>query len=200
MIEESEKERFRAQDEEDEIYIYAYGYMCQICGLESFGIMPRYFPAVGDRKDKLEEILVDALCCPVDNLDTINLMVIMGDLSGHDEFVVTAFALSCKGGEYNFLIAQPDEFKEQLRSSAKKKWLWSSLLAGRGPLPLTSSMQHLMDYMDAAELSRNSTSPQETSQHGPNTITQQTQPANTQLQRSACAYPKPFTALDDDDN
>ncbi|CAN6828844.1 unnamed protein product [Brassica oleracea] len=177
--------------------------MCQIRGLESFGIMPRYFPAVGDRKDKLEMILVDAICCPVDNLDTINLMVIMGDLSGHDEFVVTAFALSCKGGEYNFLIAQPDEFKEQLRSSAKKKWLWSSLLAGRGPLPLTSSMQHLMDYMDAAELSRNSTSPQETSQHGPNTITQQTQPANTQLQReavnisnsSACAYPKPLLRL-----
>ncbi|CDY43935.1 BnaC04g21750D [Brassica napus] len=108
--------------------------------------MPRYFPAVGDRKDKLEMILVDAICCPVDNLDTINLMVIMGDLSGHDEFVVTAFALSCKGGEYNVLIAQPDEFKEQLRSSAKKKWLCKLSLQthssnGHLQLSLTTQIQ-----------------------------------------------------------
>ncbi|CAN7056420.1 unnamed protein product [Brassica rapa subsp. trilocularis] len=60
----------------DTVTIYAYGYMSQIRGLESFGIVPRYFPAVGDRKEKLEMILVDALCCAVDNPDTTNLMVI----------------------------------------------------------------------------------------------------------------------------
>ncbi|KAH0928186.1 LOW QUALITY PROTEIN: hypothetical protein HID58_013913, partial [Brassica napus] len=77
----------------DTVTIYAYGYM---------NPWPRYFPAVGDRKEKLEMILVDALCCAVDNPDTTNLM-----------FVVAAFALSRKGGEYNFLVAQPDELKER---------------------------------------------------------------------------------------
>ncbi|KAG2325430.1 hypothetical protein Bca52824_008158 [Brassica carinata] len=126
---------------------------------------------------------------PVDSPDTTNLMVIMGDLSGHNEFILAAQSLSCRGGQYNFLVAQPDEFKEQLLSSAKKKWLWSSLLAGRGPLPLTSSMQALMDYLDAldaAKLTCISTSPQETSQHGPNTVAQQTH--KTQLQRSSSTF------------
>lgn len=134
---------------------------------------------------------MDALCCAIDNLDTTNLMVIMGDLLGHDEFVVAAFALSCRRRQYNFLVAQPDEFKEQLRSSAKKKWLCSSLLTGRGPLPLTSSMQHLMDNigtLNADKLTCNSTSPQETSQNGPNTVCSklslQTHSSNGHLQLS----------------
>ena len=50
-----------------------------------------------------------------------NLMLILGDMSGHGEFIFTTHALSCNEGSYHFLIAQPDGFEEQLRTESKEK-------------------------------------------------------------------------------
>ena len=48
-------------------------------------------------------------------------MLILGDMSGHGEFIFTTHALSCNEGSYHFLIAQPDGFEEQLRTESKEK-------------------------------------------------------------------------------
>lgn len=110
-------------------------------------------------------------------------------MSGHGEFIFTTHALSCNEGSYHFLIAQPDGFEEQLRTESKEKQLWSSISAGRGPLPLAPSMQAFMDRLDVSIANSNkrsiSRSLQETSQHGTNTITQ---PANTQVHQSSSTF------------
>ncbi|CAN6828898.1 unnamed protein product, partial [Brassica oleracea var. botrytis] len=99
--------------------------------------------------------------------DNKNLMLILGDMSGHGEFIFTTHALSCNEGSYHFLIAQPDGFEEQL----------------------PPSMQAFMDRLDVSIANSNkrsiSRSLQETSQHGTNTITQ---PANTQVHQSSSTF------------
>lgn len=70
----------------------------------------------------------------------------MGDLSGHDEFVVAAFALSCKGGEYNFLVAQPDELKERSTATFFSKKEMALVKSISGKRPFAANLKHATPY------------------------------------------------------
>ncbi|AED97924.1 unnamed protein product [Arabidopsis thaliana] len=70
----------------------------------------RHLRPLGDKDARLEKIIVDFLCCAIGNPEIDNLMLIVGDLSGH---------------------TQPQNASQQLLKAVPTKWLWSSLSAAR---------------------------------------------------------------------
>lgn len=79
-------------------------------------------------------ILIDSLYDGISRDRELNLMLILGDISGSREFK-HAFAFLQNRPNLNFLLAQPD-----VSSASKPKfqpvetvWVWSSLCEGQGP-------------------------------------------------------------------
>ncbi|XP_043711015.1 uncharacterized protein LOC122659920 [Telopea speciosissima] len=102
--------------------------------LSSTGIALNHVPAgVKDASDK--KILVDMLFWAVDNPAPANYLLISGDR----DFSNALHQLRMR--RYNILLAQPQNASAPLLAAAKSVWLWTSLLAGRPPLPNGESSQ-----------------------------------------------------------
>ncbi|KAL1197699.1 hypothetical protein V5N11_012354 [Cardamine amara subsp. amara] len=114
--------------------IYAYGDSRK--SLESCDIVHKVYPSGknngGGGDAILEMILVDFLCCLIDNPSTTaNLMLILRDISKHSEIILAANLL--RNLNFNVLLAQPQLDSEELLLWPSTKWLWSSLSAGGQP-------------------------------------------------------------------
>ncbi|KAL9284541.1 putative NYN domain, limkain-b1-type, meiosis regulator and mRNA stability factor 1 [Arabidopsis thaliana] len=89
----------------------------------------RHLRPLGDKDARLERIIVDFLCCAIGNPEIDNLMLIVGDLSGHSEFELAAHLMRCLN--FTVFLAQPQNASQQLLKAVPTKWLWSSLSAAR---------------------------------------------------------------------
>lgn len=89
----------------------------------------RHLRPLGDKDARLEKIIVDFLCCAIGNPEIDNLMLIVGDLSGHSEFELAAHLMRCLN--FTVFLAQPQNASQQLLKAVPTKWLWSSLSAAR---------------------------------------------------------------------
>ncbi|CAH8306526.1 unnamed protein product [Eruca vesicaria subsp. sativa] len=82
----------------------------------------------GDEEERRQMILSHFLCKAVEYGTQVNLMLIMGDTSGHDQFS-NAFDL-LRRKRYNIILAQPKDLPMLISGFVSTTWLWDSLAAG----------------------------------------------------------------------
>ncbi|KAM0947551.1 putative NYN domain, limkain-b1-type, meiosis regulator and mRNA stability factor 1 [Dioscorea sansibarensis] len=120
------------------VAIWAYGDTSNIPAaiqqaLSSTGVSLNHVPAgVKDASDK--KILVDMLFWAVDNPPPANFLLISGDR----DFSNALHQLRMR--RYNVLLAQPANVSPALVAAAKTVWLWTSLVSGGPPLPVSSHL------------------------------------------------------------
>ncbi|KAH7666550.1 Meiosis regulator and mRNA stability factor 1 protein [Dioscorea alata] len=120
------------------VSIWAYGDTSNIPAaiqqaLSSTGVSLNHVPAgVKDASDK--KILVDMLFWAVDNPPPANFLLISGDR----DFSNALHQLRMR--RYNVLLAQPANVSPALVAAAKTVWLWTSLVSGGPPLPVSSHL------------------------------------------------------------
>lgn len=85
-------------------------------------------------------ILVDSLLWAIENRPPANLMLILGDISGHKEFHLAITLL--RNRNYDWLVAQPHQNPSDLLfDKGVTQWRWASLSTGGKPFIYGRSYQ-----------------------------------------------------------
>ncbi|KAJ0254940.1 hypothetical protein HA466_0097750 [Hirschfeldia incana] len=88
-----------------------------------------------NEEDRRKKIFVDFMCMAVRNVDSLNLVLIMEDISGRDEFL-HAFSYFQWRKNVKIFVSQPHrgEVSDELLSSVEAVWVWSSLSISGCPI------------------------------------------------------------------
>lgn len=79
-------------------------------------------------------IFIDLLYRATETYKPQNLLIIMGDISNHQNLFLKCIHKLKSKRRFNFLLAQPHKASEELHDAVSTEWLWESLAAGGDPI------------------------------------------------------------------